>query len=502
MEKAESANKGTILLATVKGDVHDIGKNLVEIILGNNGYRVINLGIKVPPEELVRAYREHQPDAIGLSGLLVKSAQMMVITAQDLQTAGIDCPILVGGAALTEQLHPPADRARVRGPRRLRHGRDDRPRPREPAHATRMRRAALVQQLEARDAQCSAASGTRAAAPTDGARVVTQAVLRQDLRGPAAARSQAPRAPRLRSRRDLPLHQSGDALHPPSRLQGQVHRGARRAATRRRASCAPRSPRSRRRCCAGPRSRPTRSTSSSAPQSDGDALLIYGPTAAIRSSASTSAGRRRTAVSRLADFTLPRDSGRADYVAMFATTVGPGVRALADEWKDARRLPALAHPAGAGARGRRGVRRAAAPEDPRDVGLRRSAGTHHAGSLQGAVPRHPGLVRLPGVPAPRGPSAALPPARRRAADRRAAHRGLHDGARGVGLGARLPPSGGAATSASPPRTPRGSSAVSASPAAPPPAPDPTPRRAAAARRKKKEPRGSLAAPCWVRSIER
>jgi 5-methyltetrahydrofolate--homocysteine methyltransferase len=103
MEKAESATKGRIVLATVKGDVHDIGKNLVEIILGNNGYRVINLGIKVPPEELIKAYREHHPDAIGLSGLLVKSAQMMVLTVQDLRNAAIECPILVGGAALSNR---------------------------------------------------------------------------------------------------------------------------------------------------------------------------------------------------------------------------------------------------------------------------------------------------------------------------------------------------------------------------------------------------------------
>ena len=73
------------ILATVKGDVHDIGKNLVDIILSNNGYNVINLGIKVPPEELIEAAQEHQPDVIGLSGLLVKSAQQMVITAGDLQ---------------------------------------------------------------------------------------------------------------------------------------------------------------------------------------------------------------------------------------------------------------------------------------------------------------------------------------------------------------------------------------------------------------------------------
>src|SRR6202040_4135662 len=103
MEKSEMSSRGKIILATVKGDVHDIGKNLVEIILGNNGYNVVNLGIKVPPDELIKAYREHSPDAIGLSGLLVKSAQMMVITAQDLKTAGIACPIMVGGAALSNR---------------------------------------------------------------------------------------------------------------------------------------------------------------------------------------------------------------------------------------------------------------------------------------------------------------------------------------------------------------------------------------------------------------
>jgi 5-methyltetrahydrofolate--homocysteine methyltransferase len=103
MQHAESSTKGKVLLATVKGDVHDIGKNLVEIILSNNGYRVINLGIKVPPETLIEAYHQHKPDAIGLSGLLVKSAQQMVITAADLKTAGITVPLLVGGAALSDK---------------------------------------------------------------------------------------------------------------------------------------------------------------------------------------------------------------------------------------------------------------------------------------------------------------------------------------------------------------------------------------------------------------
>jgi 5-methyltetrahydrofolate--homocysteine methyltransferase len=101
LEKGESSSKGKMLLATVKGDVHDIGKNLVEIILSNNGFQVVNLGIKVGPEALIEAARREQPDFIGLSGLLVKSALQMVTTAADLESAGINVPLMVGGAALS-----------------------------------------------------------------------------------------------------------------------------------------------------------------------------------------------------------------------------------------------------------------------------------------------------------------------------------------------------------------------------------------------------------------
>jgi len=103
MEKRADSLRGKAILATVKGDVHDIGKNLVEIILSNNGYQVVNLGIKVAPEALIEAYRKHKPDFIGLSGLLVKSAQQMVATAEDFREAGLNVPVVVGGAALTKK---------------------------------------------------------------------------------------------------------------------------------------------------------------------------------------------------------------------------------------------------------------------------------------------------------------------------------------------------------------------------------------------------------------
>lgn len=101
MEKAEGQEKGRIVLATVKGDVHDIGKNLVDIILTNNGYKVYNLGIKQPISNIIAATQEHKPDAIGLSGLLVKSTVVMRENLHELTQAGYDLPVLLGGAALT-----------------------------------------------------------------------------------------------------------------------------------------------------------------------------------------------------------------------------------------------------------------------------------------------------------------------------------------------------------------------------------------------------------------
>src|SRR4051812_4850609 len=103
MEKKEGNQKGTIVLATVKGDVHDIGKNLVDIILSNNGYKVVNLGIKQPAETIIHAAKEHGADAIGLSGLLVKSTLEMKYVLQDLQLQSLEYPVICGGAALTRK---------------------------------------------------------------------------------------------------------------------------------------------------------------------------------------------------------------------------------------------------------------------------------------------------------------------------------------------------------------------------------------------------------------
>ncbi len=181
MEKSDEASRGTIVLATVKGDVHDIGKNLVEIILSNNGYKVINLGIRVPPQDLIQAVREHKADLLGLSGLLVKSAQQMVITAEELAAAGVNVPMLVGGAALTnnftrKRIAPAYGDGLVVYAKDAMHGLDLANQLMDTA-----RRAALAEALRQEDAGLGAGESKAAAAPAVlvNGRSATVAVLEQ-----------------------------------------------------------------------------------------------------------------------------------------------------------------------------------------------------------------------------------------------------------------------------------------------------------------------------------
>src|SRR5262249_50037245 len=104
MPKADvGAHKGRIVLATVKGDVHDIGKNLVDIILTNNGYKVYNLGIKMPIDDILKAAEKEKAHAIGMSGLLVKSTAVMKENLEEMNRRGVKTPVLLGGAALTRK---------------------------------------------------------------------------------------------------------------------------------------------------------------------------------------------------------------------------------------------------------------------------------------------------------------------------------------------------------------------------------------------------------------
>jgi len=327
MEKSESANKGTVILATVKGDVHDIGKNLVEIILGNNGFRVVNLGIKVPPEELIAAYREHRPDLIGLSGLLVKSAQQMVVTAEDLKAAGVRCPVLVGGAALSAKFTAskiaPAYASLVCYANDAMAGLD---------LANKLMneetREAMAGRVQAEQARLRAAPARTAAAA---APAVAAPLVRHDR--------PIPTPPDLKRHvvERLPLEDVFPYLNP-AMLYGK-HLGLRGNLETLLAERDEKAVRLRERVAAVENevlangTMPARGVFKFFPaQSEGDTILLYGSGHQVVETFTFP--RQSTGEGLcLADFVAPRSTGLTDYVALFAVTCGGGVRELAERWK-------------------------------------------------------------------------------------------------------------------------------------------------------------------------
>jgi len=329
MEKSESANKGKIILATVKGDVHDIGKNLVEIILANNGYEVVNLGIKVPPEELINAYRREHPDAIGLSGLLVKSAQMMVVTAQDLKNAGIDCPILVGGAALSNRftrikIAPQYD-GLVAYASDAMAGLDLANRVMDYERRETLRRA--LEEETRRMLQASPKASPEA--PEKPAR----STVRRDV--------EIPTPPDLKTHviRGYDLSEIFDHINPA--MLYSKHLGLRNAEQALREGMAKAV--ELRKEIEGVQELILARGDVSAngvyrffrAQSDGDrTLLIYGPEGKNVVARLRFGRQSEPPHLCLADYVAPADSGRVDYVCMFVVTITGRVRALAEEWKN------------------------------------------------------------------------------------------------------------------------------------------------------------------------
>ena len=331
MEKTESSLRGTIVLATVKGDVHDIGKNLVDIILSNNGFRIINLGINVPPQELIRAYREHQPDAIGLSGLLVRSAQMMVTTGQELKAAGIHCPILVGGAALSNQFTrtriAPAYDGLVAYARDAMTGLDLAKQIMEPAKRAELERklreetARLLGQSSARE-RSTAAAGAK---PTrSNVQPVAEVPLPPDLKLHVVDDYDLDTIfsyinPKMLYNRHLGYQ--GDF----ERALAEGERTARELAER---------------------VAEVQAFMVHHPELRARAVYRFFPANSEGNRVHVFSSDRRQALATfhfgrqsdppylcLADYLLPVDSGRADYLCLFATTIGPDVRPIAEEWK-------------------------------------------------------------------------------------------------------------------------------------------------------------------------
>jgi 5-methyltetrahydrofolate--homocysteine methyltransferase len=340
MEKADSASRGRVILATVKGDVHDIGKNLVDIVLSNNGYTVVNLGIKVPPETLIEAVRQHRPDVIGLSGLLVKSAQQMVVTAADLKTAGIELPVLVGGAALTDRFTrtriAPAYEGLVAYAKDAMHGLDLMHRIMDPP-----RRAELEAKLAAGGEAMTAAAAAAAAAgaPTNGA--AARAVPPRGRRSPAVRTDlEIPAVPDLeRHVLDLRLDEVWAYLSP--QMLYVRHLGLRGSFERLRAAGDPKAL-ALEEIIRGLQAEGRAGAMKAravwqffAAEADGEELRLYAGAGAATPAARIRFPRQdKPPGLALPDFVLPARDGRRDHVALFVTTAGAGVRALTEEAKE------------------------------------------------------------------------------------------------------------------------------------------------------------------------
>ena len=333
MERADSATKGKVILATVKGDVHDIGKNLVDIILSNNGYQVINLGIKVPPQDLIEACNEHKPDIVGLSGLLVKSAQMMVETVRDFRQAGVEPPILVGGAALSNRF----TRLRI-GPEYdglVAYAQDAMS---GLALANTIQdadeRQKLVSDIEAEtDELLQSAQSREASAGAAEASEVAPAQINHDI--------EIPNPPDLRLHvvHDYDLAEIFPYINPQMLYVRHLgYKGRFAEALQREESDALELrdqvrrvedimlARSDIRARAAFKFFPCRS--------DGQTLLIYSPDSQTVLERFYFGRQSQREGLCLADYARPLASAQPDYLAMFTTTIGPGVRALADEMRE------------------------------------------------------------------------------------------------------------------------------------------------------------------------
>jgi 5-methyltetrahydrofolate--homocysteine methyltransferase len=331
MDRLDSASRGKIVLATVKGDVHDIGKNLVEIILSNNGYQVINLGIKVPPQDLIEACREHQPDLIGLSGLLVKSAQMMVETARDFRQAGVRVPILVGGAALSNRFTRLRIAPEYEG--LVVYARDA------------MTGLALANNMQDADQRQQLAADVAAE---------TGQLLEDDLARQASAEDRpAPDVAPARVRHDFPVPSPPDLrlqvlknydlerifryINPQMlyvRHLGFKGRFAEALESGDQSALGLRDSvrRVEDEILAHPEITASAVFKFFPCQSDDQWLLVYGPDGKEVLERFHFGRQSEREGLCLADYVMPRGSGELDYVAMFATSIGPGVRALSEGW--------------------------------------------------------------------------------------------------------------------------------------------------------------------------
>ncbi len=435
LERMEGHTKGKVVIATVFGDVHDIGKSLVNTILTNNGYTVIDLGKQVPVDTIINAAIEHEADAIGLSALLVSTSKQMPICVQELHQRGHEFPVLIGGAAINRDfgrriLYPhgkesddvyepgvfyckdafagPGDRRpadRRRGARRPGH-----------AHARRGARAAR-----------EAGGGRRLAAGHRRLGALDRAHRRGDPGAAVLGRARGAESTSATSTRTSTATCCSSCTGAGAARRARSGARSSRATTARRASrpsssaCGP----SRTTCARAPRSATSRARRTATSWS------IFDPEDHERE-IERLVFPRQPKHDRicLADFFRPLDdSGERDVVALQGVTVGPEVTDLIEQARARRRVRRAAVRARARRPGGRGHGRVDARRGPARLGDR-------------ARPGAPLLVGLPGLPGPVRAREGLAPARPRG-HRHDALRRLRRDARAVdGRDRRPPPAGG------------------------------------------------------------
>ncbi len=346
MERVEGQAKGTIVLATVKGDVHDIGKNLVDIILTNNGYKVVNLGIKQPLNAMIDAWKQHKADAIGMSGLLVKSVTIMEENLHELNTAGITVPILLGGAALTRHYCEGHLRNIYKGA--CYYGKDAFEGLRTMDMIMSGQQAALATEIDSRLGKRSAAeeminktrterAAAMAAAEGSGRSLGTQTGVR--VRSDVASDIAVPKAPFFGSRvvENLDLDQIYPFVNPVALFRGQwgFKKGAlseTEYAHMLEDKVAPVFERLKARCKAEQILQPRAVYGYFPVNADGDDLIVFSPTDHDREIERfrfpRQPDKKRLCIS---DFFKPIDSGTRDVLALHCVTMGSKVSQIARE---------------------------------------------------------------------------------------------------------------------------------------------------------------------------
>ena len=346
MERVEGQTRGSVVLATVKGDVHDIGKNLVDVILTNNGYTVYNLGIKQPLSNILEAWREKRADAIGLSGLLVKSVNVMEENLRELNELGVAVPVILGGAALTRHYAEDRLRSIYRGP--LYYGKDAFEGLRIMDLLTSHRTHELDAEIEARLTKRSEAEKVVAAArieraKQDEANGSSVVAVRERVRSDVSTDVDIPRPPFWGTRvvADIDLDEVYPFINTVALFRGQWQfRKGRMSDAEYEAALAesivPVFERWKARCRDERILEPRVVYGYFPCQSDGDDLIVYDPERGgensraelLRFTFPRQPGGRRLCIS---DFFAPTDSGRIDTVGFSCVTVGQRASELSRE---------------------------------------------------------------------------------------------------------------------------------------------------------------------------